>query len=319
MGESLPETLFANLEFVVGVAVSPETQRPAVAVDGPVRGVDFLFDHHATGHPVNLDAIPDQVVRPRTIATTMVDTDAVLSAAVVILRAAGEHERIEAVWPVLYEAAHLCDHLIPSGKHPAAAQPGLGLHCWLKTHGLALMEVLAWAAGEVKATGSAEEPRLAPSPYTRARVFRELTRAMVTAIRLGRLPCDFAYLERLAAMEDLARQAICRVEGPVTLLTSDHYLDPLALYRVVATDLAVQYRVLADGGYRYSIGVHPQAYGRVDLRPLFARLSALEPGWGGRATAGGSPLEGGSRLCPDDLVQLLTRFLGEEASQDPAQ
>lgn len=76
---------------------------------------------------------------------------------------------------------------------------------------------------------------------------------------MGRLPCDFAYLERLAAMERLARQAIRRMEGPVTLLTSDQYLDPLVLYWVVATDFTVQCRALSKGRYRYSIGVHPQA------------------------------------------------------------
>lgn len=127
MRESVLETPFADLEFVIGVVVPPETRRPAVAVDGPVCGVDFSFDHHTTGHAVNLDAIPDQVVMPGTIVTTMVDTDAVLSVAVVLLRAAGEHEQVDSVWPVLYEAAYICSR--------AESTPRLSGTGWASTAG----------------------------------------------------------------------------------------------------------------------------------------------------------------------------------------
>ena len=88
--------------------------RPVVAVDGPVVSADEIFDHHATGEPINLLAIPSRVPRPATIATTQLDTDAIISAAVVLLRAYGHGNRVDAVWGELYEAAHYCDHLIPS-------------------------------------------------------------------------------------------------------------------------------------------------------------------------------------------------------------
>lgn len=292
--------------FVVAPEVPAWAPRPVIAVDGPVRGADLTFDHHATGAVVNLDVIPPELPTPGTIATTMVDTDAVLSAAVVLLRAAGEHAAVEAVWPVLSEAAHLCDHLLPSGRHPEAEEAGLGLHLWLKERGLALTEVLSWAAGEVVLNG---EPRPVPSPETRGRIFREETLAMVTAIRQGRLPQDTSYLGRLKEMAAAAQAAIVHRDGVITVIDTPRYLDPLAVYRVVQTPVVILTRPLPGGARSYSLGVHPKAYGQVDLRPVFARLAAVEPGWGGRATVGGSPVKGGSRLEIPQVVALVGEAL----------
>lgn len=285
-------------------------RRPVIGVDGPVQGAHLCFDHHATGEPVNLLAVPDVVPVPGTIATTMLDGDAVISAAVVFLRALGEGAAVPAQWEPLYEAAHYCDHLVPSGRHPAAERAGLGLHCWLKDRGFTLGEVLAWAGGELEPDGeTAWRPAL--SDRTRSRVFEQLTLAVVTAIRRQALPCDFRYLERLDGMAQEARSAIDRVEGCVTVLRPARYVDPLALYRVVDTDLVVIAGTLRDGASRYSLGVHPRAYGRLDLRPALRWLDGREPGWGGRSNAGGSP-PGGSRLDVADVVVLLNE-LGQDA------
>ncbi len=94
------------------------------------------------------------------------------------------------------------------------------------------------------------------------------------------------------------------------MIDTPRYLDPLAVYRVVDTPVMVLTRPLPEGTRSYSLGVHPKAYGRVDLRPLFARLAAVEPGWGGRATVGGSPIKGGSRLDLPTLIRHLQEFLG---------
>ena len=261
----------ADVEFVVTAGAIVDCPRPVVGVDGPVVGADVCYDHHATGEVINLLAVPTHVLRPRTLATTMLDADAVLSAALVLLRSGGEEDAIQAVWPTLFEAAHLCDHLVPSGRYPAAERTGLGLYCWLKDRGFA-------------------------SEGSRASVFRALTLAMVEAIREGMLPFDLVYLERLDRMEDEARAAIQKVVGRVTLLSPEAYVDPLALYRVVATDLSLIMVPREDGATGYHVGVHPRAYARIDLRPVLAALAAREPGWGGRANTGGSPLETGSRL-----------------------
>jgi hypothetical protein len=263
---------FADVEFVVTVSpIAADHPRPVVGVDGPVAGADATYDHHATGEVVNLLAVPTRVPRPRTLATTMLDADAVLSAAVVLLRSAGEEDAVQEVWPVIFEAAHLCDHLVPSGFHLQAERAGLGLYCWLKERGFA-------------------------SEGSRASVFRALTLAMVSAIRDGVLPFDLTYLERLDRMEREAHAAIQTIAGRVTVLAPVGYVDPLALYRVVDTDLSLIAIPREDGATGYHLGVHPRAYAHVDLRPALAALAAQEPGWGGRANTGGSPLEKGSRL-----------------------
>lgn len=317
-----------DVEFLVSTAPVISSRQPVIGVDGPAQGADLCFDHHATGEPVNLLVIPEEVPFPGTIATTMLDSDAILSAAVVLLRAQGEGAAVRlvlsnvegpvldsdpvTVWPILYEAAHYCDHLIPSGQYPEAERSGLGLHCWLKEKGFTLGEVRAWARGELKPDGKGGL-RPVPSEATKAGVFRELTFALLTAIRQGVLPCDFSYLDRLAGMEEKTRQAVRQVEGCVTVLVPEGYIDPLALYRVVDTDLMlIIAEPLSSGAFRYSVGVHPRAYTRIDLRPIFARLIAREPGWGGRANAGGSPFETGSHIPLDDLLVLLNGDYSQE-------
>lgn len=300
--------MLMDIGFIVSARPVITAKRPVIGVDGPVQGADICFDHHATGEAVNLLAIPEVVPRPGTIATTMLDSDAVVSAAVVLLRAGGEHAAVLAVWAPLYEAAHFCDHLIPSGHHPGAEQAGLGLHCWLKARGFARGEELARAAGEIR-EDSRGQSRPAPSFETKGKVFEELTVELIAAIRAGSLPCDLTYLDRLAAMEEEARRGIRRVEGRATVLIIDGYVDPLALYRVIDTDLSVIAGSRPDGTFRYTIGVHPRAYGRVDLAPVLARLNEREPGWGGRSNTGGSPMGTGSRIGVEDLAQFLNEAL----------
>lgn len=293
-----------DVDFVVATGRLDGRRRPVIGVDGPVQGADLCFDHHATGEPVNLLTIPDVPPFPGTLATTMLDSDAVISAAVVILRARGEGAAVAAQWEALYEAAHFCDHLVPSGAHPAAEQAGLGLHCWLKERGLLLSEALAWSRGELRGDGH-DGLRVAPSERTKSEVFGVLTAALVTGLTRQAVPRDLGYLERLGAMASEARRAVRTVDGRVTVVAPSGYVDPLALYRVVETDFVVIVGKVAGGGAAYSIGVNPRAYGRVDLRPVFAALNAREPGWGGRANAGGSPQGAGSALPLEDVVAFL--------------
>ncbi|HWI63531.1 MAG TPA: hypothetical protein VNT75_16965 [Symbiobacteriaceae bacterium] len=68
---------------------------------------------------------------------------------------------------------------------------------------------------------------------------------------------------------------------------------------------------------KFTVGANPALVAvpeRLDLRPLFARFSALEPTghtWGGQAGIGGSPREdGGSGLTADQVLRELRTFLG---------
>lgn len=67
---------------------------------------------------------------------------------------------------------------------------------------------------------------------------------------------------------------------------------------------------------KYTIGANPAVVAvpeQLDLRPLFARLSALEPtghSWGGQAGVGGSPREdGGSGLPAEQVIREVRQFL----------
>jgi len=291
-----------DVRFLVTPFAISGAPRPVIGVDGPVQGADVCYDHHASGETVNLLAIPQTVPWPGTVATTMVDGDAAISAAVVLVRAAGEGEAVRTVWPVLYEAAHYCDHLIPSGVHPGAEQAGLGLHCWLKDRGFRSLR------------SAASEP--VPSWQTKSRVFQDLAVALVSAIRNGEMPSDFAYLERLDAFEAEVRNAIRGVHGDITVLQPLRYVDAMATYRVIETDLVLLVGGHATGGTSYTIGVHPRAYDRIDLRPALAALAAREPGWGGRRNAGGSPLQCGSRLTVEQVIDLVRTAAQRHDGQD---
>lgn len=67
---------------------------------------------------------------------------------------------------------------------------------------------------------------------------------------------------------------------------------------------------------RFTLGANPAVVAipqQVDLRPLFARLSQLEPAgrWGGQAGIGGSPRdEGGTALTPHEVMRELLASLG---------
>lgn len=306
----MDDQALSAVRFFVARQPPAGTPRPVIGVDGPVRGADRLYDHHASGERVNLLALPAHPPYPGSIGTTMLDGDAIISAAVLLLRAMGEHDRVAAAWPVLHEAAHWCDWLQPSGAYPDAARAGLGLHCWLKERGFGLREVLALAHDSTPAV-EGPVPGHQASAATLGRAFRALTLALVNTARRGTLPDDQAYLSRLDAMVELARAAITEVRGAVSAIAAGAYIDPLALYQVLETDVCLQYRELPTGRAMYKLGVHPRAYARVDLRVALQCLARREQGWGGRANAGGSPLGEGSALTRDAVIDAVNVSLDQ--------
>ena len=67
---------------------------------------------------------------------------------------------------------------------------------------------------------------------------------------------------------------------------------------------------------KYTVGANPARVaipGELDLRPLFVKLSAMEPSghpWGGQAGIGGSPREdGGSGLTAEQVIRAVREYL----------
>lgn len=295
-------------DYRVGLAVDTDWRRPVVAVDGEVRGADIHYDHHQTRERLNIDTLPHDITMPGTICTPMIDSDSIISAACILLRAAGQHAEEDAARPVLIEAAHYCDYLIPTGSQDRdTEQHGLGLHCWLKGRGFDLVEVLAWERGEIAERNGSWHPQ--PSAATRSSTFESLVGALANQIRVGQLAADTRWLDRIAEMAAMAEDAVTRRYGTVAHVRLKAYVDPIALYQAIDADVVVQERILADDRYAYTIGLNPRAYGRRDLLGLAAILGARDPGWGGRSNAIGSPRGVGSALTTDVVADILRDWL----------
>lgn len=83
----------------------PEGVRRFASVDGTVPGYAVRWDHHVTGERVNLDAMPEVIDTESLdgVATTLLDADAVCSAAAVVLL--GGRGRVRPAHLAVMEAA----------------------------------------------------------------------------------------------------------------------------------------------------------------------------------------------------------------------
>lgn len=306
------------------IATKPE-ETPAgrfASVDGSVPGASVVYDHHKTGERINLDAMPETVSLEgiEAIGTTMMDADAIVSAAVFAL---GGIAVVPAQYvPVLRSASFWCDHLVgdPS-QEEGANHIGLGLMASMKNQGFAATKAIAAQkyGGDVRQLTNTD---ISP-------VFAELATALIDAIRAGEsLPCDHAYLATVDKHEETLRAPLAdgssrvSIHGNVALLNLRGlgYMDPLAQYRLHTCPVQVMY---ADGkpgdpGLKYTVGVHPAAGSQPDLRPTLAALQVAEAEawvtagetqpegtWGGRAAVFGSPFNYGSRLTPDEVLAIV--------------
>ncbi len=250
-----------------------------ISVDGSVPGATVTYDHHKSGERINLDAMPETVSIEGIdgVGTTMMDADAIVSAAVCVL---GGIAAVPTQYvPVLRSASFWCDHLVgdPS-QDEAANHVGLGLMASMKNQGFAATKAIASQkyAGDVRQLTNQD---ISP-------VFAELTTAMIDVIRAGEsLPCDFAYLATVDKHEETLRTPLAdgssrvSINGSVALLNLRGlgYMDPLAQYRLHTCPVQVMY---ADGkpgepGLKYTVGVHP-AGAQPDLRSALAALQAAE-------------------------------------------
>lgn len=84
-------------------------------------------------------------------------------------------------------------------------------------------------------------------------------------------------------------------------------------------DRCVVYSVMADGTRKYTIGKRSEFVDRFPVGPasdpttILGRLAAIEPGWGGGTTIGGSPRHANgthSRLHPNDVLRVVLEACG---------
>jgi hypothetical protein len=309
----MPETMTIRIQPGLTLFVAtrrdqvPSTCSRYVSVDGSVPGAAVTWDHHVTGELVNLDAMPAEIDASAFdgIGTTMADTDAIVSAAAVLVGGAAHvHPQTMAV---LLSASHWCDHL---GPHPAqtdaANAAGRGLH------------------GHVLA-GLAHQERSVPQT-----AFASLALDLASAVATGStLPYDTTILdqaEHTAMLLDGDGRITRRGLVGVVDLRGTRHASPSALYARFDCPIGLFIEDHPAGGLRYTVGLHPaRRGGPSSVRPVLDALARAEfahgwpalgaearPGmenWGGRQTVGGSPWNYGSRLSPDEVVAIIEQVV----------
>jgi hypothetical protein len=289
-----------------------------VTVDGSVPGAMERWDHHITGEPTNLDALP-ATVDPSSydgVGTTSADADSVISAALVLL--GGRSAVPLRDYAALESAAHWCDHLVAHpGVDPEGNARGRGLQ-------YAIARTLSGRDGAPLAECT-ESARFSAA-------VQELVRALASG---SDLPFYAGWLGEDAEAQLLDEAGHIARVGDVALvdLRGREPLAPGAVYRRHACPVQVTLDEHPKGGRRYVVGVHPGEPALADVRPALAALGAVEfshgapclapepvPGsenWGGRQRVFGSPWNYGSRIVPSDVVVIVAKALGLHGAEPP--
>jgi hypothetical protein len=270
------------------------------SVDGSVPGASVVWDHHVTGEPVSLDAMPARIDLAGFdgLGTTLADTDAIVGA-VVALRGG-----LSAIEPrslaILRAASWWCDHLRGApGVEGELDRLGRGLH--------------EHCAKELAKVTRSET----------SRVFASLVRELEDAIVRG-APLPFAETpaDTSPDLRALSRLTEHDLVALVDLRGLGMPMDPLRTYAQHRCPVAVTVADHSKGGTRFTVGVNPHVLeSPTDLGESLARLAKAEhahgppclvptpgPGtenWGGRATVFGSPWNYGSRLTPSEVVTIV--------------
>ena len=296
----------ARLTIFVATRVEdvPAGCRRYASVDGSVPGAAVTWDHHVTGEPINLDAMPDVIDAADFdgVGTTMADTDAVASVVAVLF--GGKSRLPPHVRTVLEAASHRCDQLTPHPKaSPDVDREAVGFHAYVSA------------------------ALLAASPDAMSETFARLCREVAEAVAKGR-PLHVASPagEHAGAVARLEREGRLRRVGRIALvdLRGVEPLPPEVFYAECDCAVGIFVEEHRLGGVVYTVGVSPMAPDRpADLGPALAMVARAEfsrgppallaepgPGsenWGGRATVFGSPWNYGSRLSPDEVLAIVAR------------
>lgn len=296
------------LDLPVFVATTPQGvpagAHPFASVDGSVPGATWTWDHHRTGEPINLDAMPGRLDLPGLagVGTTMADTDALAS--VVAVLCGGEQALPADARAVLRAASWQCDHLrADPDADPDPNQRGAALHRFVS-------KCLSQAAADA-----------------RGAAFAALCRGVAVALTRGEpLPGASAGEDELVAAT-LRESGRLRAEGDLVVVDWRGFPSGWRSSPRVAFEAEPTCRVglwidpHPAGGPRYTIGAAGER-GPADLGPLLAALArrefehgppclAASPGndaenWGGRATVFGSPWNYGSRLSIDEIIKTVS-------------
>ncbi len=310
----------ASLPLFVATRLTevPPGLRRYVTVDGSVPGAVERWDHHITGEPTNLDALPALIDATLYdgVGTTSADADSVISAALVLL--GGKSYVPPRDYAALESAAHWCDHLV---AHPSVDPEGNARGRGLQ---YAIARTLSGRDGLISAESTASE-RFAAA-------VQELTRALA---RGADLPFHDGWVGEDAEAQLLDEAGHIARVGDVALvdLRGREPIAPGAVYRRHACPVQVTLDEHPQGGRRYVVGVHPGERSLADVRPALAALGAVEfshgppclapepvPGsenWGGRQRVFGSPWNYGSRIVPSQVVVIVAKALGLHSSNPP--
>lgn len=275
-----------------------------VSVDGSVPGATVTWDHHVSGELVNLDAMPSAIdtLAYDSVCTTTPDTDAVTSAAVVLL--GGTAAIPDYALAVMRSASHWCDHLGPHPDLPKLINAaGRGLHGFV-----------------VSALDAAS------TPAERSESFAQLAGQLARAVASGEpLPSDTRILDAADSVaRTLDERGAIQRHGVVAVvdLRGATRTSPEALYARFDCPIGLFVEDHQDGGVRYTVGLNPtQRSPLSSVRPMLEALAAAEFGkgppalgphasvgqenWGGRETVGGSPWNYASRLTVDEVVAII--------------
>ncbi|MCP4803765.1 MAG: hypothetical protein GY913_07085 [Proteobacteria bacterium] len=260
------------------------------SVDGSVPGATVTWDHHVTGHAINLDVIPALIdQRLDGVGTTLADTDALVSVLAVLFGGVSRLPRLAA----LRSACWSCDHLRPADDvSPEDAAAGEHLHHWVTRELLARgdngFSALAWELHARLSNGQPLPQAVRPQVSTAGR---------------------WTVVAQVALVE----------------LRDGERVDPQHVYDRTGCVVVIVTEPHPAGGPRYTIGLAPDE--DRDLRPLLDELARLEyaagapclgpepvpanENWGGRRTVFGSPWNYGSRLEPKRVAEEARRFVAD--------
>ncbi len=130
----------------------------------------------------------------------------------------------------------------------------------------------------------------------------------------GEEPCayraqvDKERSDMIAALESGA--ITHRTEGKIAVVVSTHRAATMVGYSLAPVVVALNREFSFQGGPKHSkFTVSQYEAGYLDLKAAFTELSALEAGWGGSPTIGGSPQGINSTLKIEQVVEIVSKHL----------
>ena len=117
-------------------------------------------------------------------------------------------------------------------------------------------------------------------------------------------------LDMIAALESGAIKAKARFDGRIAVVESTHRAATTVGYALAPVVIALNPAFRLGGGEphrKFTICSFEERF--VNIKAALAELSALEPGWGGSPTIGGSPQGVSSKLTPNTVEEVIDRHL----------